>query len=271
MSREPETLWYHEYDQTLRDLTARSQLIWTALSVFFATQGVLVVAYLSPGAAGLSLARLGVAFLGLVNGLFLLFLAFGERYRWSVDIERIQQLQSLLQPTLYPAPDEDNPPVSDVGAMYSRLGAAGPGQDAIFALAASHKSPRIEIPKDSFARVKRHFSLGAYRYAFEGYRLSFPGAFAWSTILIFLAMYGWSFLFLQDVVSNVAGATGTPLAWVGLILLTLLPVYVLADVLRLFVEARRRRAELELDGIVKRLQRLPQVGSHAEGSTQETP
>jgi hypothetical protein len=105
-SKHLEKLLIEEYKEAKNDLRLHNQLIWMVISIFFATNGVLYLGYSQAlGSTHVYLA-IGAGILGYSFSIVIIVLMLGERRRWSIEVERRNQIKKTL--IFYPQSNTEN-------------------------------------------------------------------------------------------------------------------------------------------------------------------
>jgi hypothetical protein len=85
-----------EYQEATSDLRAHEQLIWTVISIFYATEGIIYRGYSDAIDSPSIYLAIGAAILGYGITTMTTILLLAERRRWSTEIQRRNQIKSAL-------------------------------------------------------------------------------------------------------------------------------------------------------------------------------
>ncbi len=85
-----------EYQEAKSDLRLHNQLIWTVISIFFATIGIFYIGYVTTIGSNNILLAIISSVLGYSFSIIITLHTLTAKRRWSIDIERRDQMKKLL-------------------------------------------------------------------------------------------------------------------------------------------------------------------------------
>ena len=95
-SEQLQRLLLAEYKEAKNDLRVHNQLIWTVISIFYATVGIVYGGYSEAIDSPSIYLAVGAAILGYAITTVITILMLAERRRWSTEIQRRDQIKSAL-------------------------------------------------------------------------------------------------------------------------------------------------------------------------------